>query len=152
MAAVECMFSEFLRHPRSVVAELGEGDVVLRRRNAPALRLIRADRHEDRSAALEASARLLRNVAVHNPAALSGALAEAFPWVEFLPDPEREVFAEELTRTMIATSSVDNCAPFAQLVREWRAAAEISADPELARRLAEPIDNPSGGPVLVPPG
>ena len=145
------MFSEFLRHPRDVVAELGEADVVLRRRNAPALRLVRADRHEERSAALEASARLLRNVAVHSPAALSGALADAFPWVEFLPMPERELFAEELTRTMIATSSVDNFAPLAQLVREWRATAEISADPELARRLAAPIDDPTGGLVLVPP-
>ena len=151
MAAVECMFSEFLRHPRDVVAELGEGDVVLRRRNAPALRLVRADRHEERSAALEASTRLLRNVALHSPAALSGALADAFPWVEFLPEREREVFAEGLTRTMVAASSVDNCAPFAQLIREWRATAEICADPELARRLAAPIDDPTGDPVLVPP-
>ena len=151
MAAVECMFSEFLRHPRDVVAELGEADVVLRRRNAPALRLVRADRHEERSAALEASARLLRNVAVHSPAALSDALADAFPWVEFLPVTEREQFVEELTRTMVAASSVDSCTPFAQLVREWRATAEICADPELARRLVAPIDDPTGGPVLVPP-
>ena len=145
------MFSEFLRHPRDVVAELGEADVVLRRRNAPALRLVRADRHEERSAALEASARLLRNVAVHSPAALSDALADAFPWVEFLPVTEREQFVEELTRTMVAASSVDSCTPFAQLVREWRATAEICADPELARRLVAPIDDPTGGPVLVPP-
>lgn len=152
MAAVERTFSEFLRHPRDVVAELGGGDVVLRRRNAPALRLVRADRHEERSAALEASARLLRNVAVHSPAALSGALADAFPWVDFLPGPEREAFAAELTQMMIATSAVDNYTPLAQLVREWRATAEIHADPELARRLAAPIDDPVGGFVLVPPG
>ena len=103
-------------------------------------------------AALEASARLPRNIAEHRPAALSGTLADAFPWVEFLPGPEREMFADELTRARLAESSVDSCAPFAQLVREWRATAEICADPELARRLAAPIDDPTGGPVLVPPG
>lgn len=81
-----------------------------------------------------------------------GALADAFPWVEFLPGPEREMFADELTRARLAESSVASCAPFAQLVREWRATAEICADPELARRLAAPIDDPTGGPVLVPPG
>ena len=102
-------------------------------------------------AALEASARLPRNVAERSPAALSGALADAFPWVEFLPMAEREVFAEELARTMVAASSVDSYAPFAQLVREWRATAETCADPELAQRLAAPINDPTGGPVLVPP-
>lgn len=78
------------------------------------------------------------------------ALADAFPWVDFLPEPEREAFAAELTQMMIATSAVDNYTPLVQLVREWRATAEIHADPELARRLAAPIDDPTGGLVLFP--
>jgi hypothetical protein len=40
-------------------------DVVLRRRNAPALRLSEADRDEVRDEAFEAVARLLRNLLVH---------------------------------------------------------------------------------------
>ena len=35
MRVVERPFSEFLRHPNDVVAELAEHDVMLRRRNAP---------------------------------------------------------------------------------------------------------------------
>ena len=57
MRVVERPFSEFLRHPNDVVAELAEHDVMLRRRNAPALWLTRADRHTDRREAFEATAR-----------------------------------------------------------------------------------------------
>ena len=44
MRVVERPFSEFLRQPNEVVAELEEHDVVLRRRNAPSLRLSDASR------------------------------------------------------------------------------------------------------------
>ena len=59
MSVVERPFSEFLRQPNDVVAELAEHDVLLRRRNAPALRLSQADRDDDRSPAFEALSRLL---------------------------------------------------------------------------------------------
>ena len=151
MEVVERAFSEFLRHPNDVVAELAERDVLLRRRNAPALRLSRADHHADRREAFEATARLLRNLAVHSPEALNTALTEAFAWVEFLPGRARYRFAEELTRTLLAAASVDLYASVAQLVREWKATAEIYADPELARQLTEPLET-TGETVAVPPG
>ena len=135
MAVIERPFSEFLRHPNEVVAELAEHDVLLRRRNAPALRLIRADHHSDRTQALESTARLLRNIAAHSPTALSEALLDAFAWVRFLPSDARDLFAEELTETLLAAATVDVYAPVAQLVREWKATAEMHADPELLQRL-----------------
>ena len=107
MRVVERPFSEFLRHPNDVVAELAEHDVMLRRRNAPALWLTRADHHTDRREAFEATARLLRNLAAHSPGALVAALEEAYAWVEFLPSGARNRFAEELTRTLLAAASVD---------------------------------------------
>ena len=139
MEVVERPFSEFLRHPREVVAELAEHDVVLRRRNAPALRLIRADRHSDRTQVLESTARLLRNIAAHSPDALSEALLDAFAWAKFLPSSARDHFAEELTQTLLAAATVDVYAAVAQLVREWKATAEIHADPELLRQLTGPV-------------
>lgn len=135
MAVIERPFSEFLRHPNEVAAELADHDVVLRRRNAPALRLIRADHHTDRTQALESTARLLRNIAAHSPAAVSEALLDAFAWAKFLPSDARDRFAHELTDTLLAAATVDVYAPVAQLVREWRATAEIQADPELLRQL-----------------
>ena len=46
MRVIERRFSEFLRQPNDVVAELADHDVVPRRRNAPALRLSQGRRRE----------------------------------------------------------------------------------------------------------
>jgi hypothetical protein len=151
MSVVERPFSEFLRQPKDVVAELAEHDVLLRRRNAPALRLSQADRDDDRSEAFEALSRLLRNLAVHSPLALDGAVDDAFAWVTFLPKSDRSLFVEDLTRTLIGAAAVENYSPVAQLLREWRATAEIHADPALARRLRKAI-NADGKQVAVPVG
>ena len=151
MEVVERPFSDLLRHPNDVVAELAEHDVLLRRRNAPALRLIRADHHTDRTQALESTARLLRNIAAHSPAALSEALLDAFAWAKFLPRDARDRFAQELIDTLLAAATVDVYAPVAQLVREWKSTAEIHADPELLRRLTGPIEA-AGHPVPRPAG
>ncbi|WP_419554757.1 hypothetical protein [Candidatus Poriferisodalis sp.] len=152
MPVIERTFSDFLRHPNEVVAELDEHDVVLRRRNAPALRLCRADRDVARSEPFDALARLLRNLAMHSPGSISAALSDAYPWVAYLPCEECELFAEELTQELLAAASVGNYAPVAQLVREWQSTAEVYADPELLRRLSEPIEVTHGGPVPYPTG
>lgn len=151
MPVVERPFSKFLRQPNDVVAELAENDVLLRRRNAPALRLSQADRDDDRSEAFDALAKLLRNLAVHSPAALSSAVDDVFAWVTFLPKSDRKLFVDELTRTLVGSADVDNFWPVAQLLREWKATAEVHADPKLARRLRKPIDA-GGGPVAAPVG
>ena len=71
--------------------------------------------------------------------------------MEFLPSGARNRFAEELTRTLLAAASVDLYTSVAQLVREWKATAEIYADPELARQLTEPLEA-AGDIVAVPAG
>lgn len=149
MSLVERLFSEFLRQPKDVVSELDEHDVLLRRRNAPALRLTQADRDEARAEAFEALAKLLRNLAVNSPAALDEAVDDAFAWLTFLPKADRKLFVDELTRTLVGASAVENYSPVAQLLREWRATAEIHADPKLARRLRKPIEA-EGNRIAVP--
>ena len=49
MRVIEHPFSELLRQPKTVVKDLAEGDVLLRRRGAPALRLTRVDRDDQRA-------------------------------------------------------------------------------------------------------
>jgi hypothetical protein len=149
MRVVERQFSEFLRQPNEVVAELEDHDVVLRRRNAPALRLTQANRDDDRAEAFEVVVRLLRNLATHNPEAVSGAVAEAFAWSQFLPKRDRVAFVDDLTATLVASSDFENFAPVAQMLREWRATAEVHADPRLARRLRKAVDA-EGDAVLAP--
>lgn len=152
MSVIERTFSDFLRHPNEVVAELEEHDVVLRRRNAPALRLCPVDRDVARLDAFEAFARMLRNLAVHSPTALGAALSDAYPWVRYLPRIERELFAQELTQELLAAVSVGVFEPVALFVDAWRATAEVYADPELFRRLSEPIEVTHGGSVPYPTG
>ena len=151
MRVVERPFSEFLRQPNEVVADLADHDVVLRRRNAPALRLSEAEREEERDEAFDALARLLRNLLTHSPAGLESTIDEAFPWATFLPSQDRKLFIDELTRILLAVSTIDNFAPVGQLLREWKATAEIHADPRLSRRLRRRVDA-SGEAVQAPAG
>jgi hypothetical protein len=149
MRVIEHPFSDLLRRPKDVTDDLEEGDVLLRRRDEPDLRLSRADRETYRAEAFSAVGRALRNLAAHNPGALSDALADAFPWIEFLPARDRRLFLDEFSRVVLAAAAVDNYEPLSQLVREWRATAEIHADPRLVRRLRRPLDA-NGEPVAVP--
>ena len=90
-----------------------------------------------------------RNLAVHSPAALSESLGDAFPWMDFLPAADRRLFVDEFTRVVIAAAALDNYEPLTQVVREWRATAEVHADPKLAKRLRKSIEE-AGVPVAVP--
>jgi len=140
MRVIERPFSDFLRQPNDVVAELAEHDVVLRRRNAPPLRLSEADRDDERAEAFDALARLLRSLLVHSPGGLEDTVDDVFPWATFLPKRDRKAFTEELTRTLVAVSDLGNYGPVGQLLREWKVTAEIHADPRLARRLRGAVD------------
>jgi hypothetical protein len=146
---IEHPFSDLLRRPKDVTDDLDEGDVLLRRRDEPDLRLSRADREVHRAEAFSALGRAMRNLAVHNPRALSDALADAFPWLELIPARDRRLFLDEFSRVVTAAAAVDNYEPLSQLVREWRATAEIHADPKLARRLRAPVD--AGGDQVAAP-
>ena len=139
MRTAERQFSDFLRQPNDVVAELRLHDVVLRRRNAPSLRLSEAERDLDRVEAFSAVARALHYLAMRHPGVLESSLDEALPWSRFLPKADRAAFACELTHMLVASAEIENFAPVAQLLREWKNTAEIHADPALAKRLRKSI-------------
>ncbi len=149
MRVTEHLFSDLLRRPKDVTDDLETGDVLLRRRDEPDLRLSRADRESHRVEAFAAMGRMLRNLAVHNPATMSDALVDAFPWIEFLPAGDRLLFLDEFTRILTAAATVDNYELMTQLVHEWRATAEVHADPKLARRLRRPLE--VAGDRVAPP-
>lgn len=149
MRVIEHPFSDLLRRPKEVTDDVESGDVVLRRRDEPDLRLTRADRESHRAEAFAAMSRALRNLAVHSRAALNDALLDAFPWLEFLPAADRRLFLDEFSRVVTAAAAVDNYELLTQLIREWRATAEVHADPRLARRLRRPIDA-AGDQVALP--
>lgn len=149
MRVTERPFSDLLRHPKEVTNDVEDGDVLLRRRDEPDLRLTRADREAQRADTFSAIGRALRNLATHSPAALNDALGDAFPWMEFLPAGDRRLFLDEFSRVVTASATVDSYDALDQMVREWRSTAEIHADPKLARRLRRDLDA-GGDPVVRP--
>ena len=60
-------------------------------------------------------------------------------WVAVLPECDRRLFAEEMSRLMAEAAETDDLAPVEQALREWRVTAEIYSDPELAQRLTGPL-------------
>lgn len=150
MRLIERPFSDLLRKPKEVTDDVEHGDVLLRRRDEPDLRLSRADREAQRADTFSAVGRALRNLAVHSPAALADALGDAFPWVEFLPAADRRLFLEEFSRVIVAAASLDDYEALSQLAREWRATAEVHADPKLARRLRQAVQ--ATGEAVPTPG
>ena len=150
MRLIERSFSDLLRHPNDVAADLDAGDVLLRRRDEPDLRLTLADRDAERSDVFRVLAMSFRNLAVHSPRVLDGAVLDSFAWLEFLPPKDRQAFLDEFSRILIASAEMDTYAQLAQVVREWRATAEIYAQPGLAKRLRQPV-KATDGRTIAPP-
>ena len=151
MQVIERTFSEFLRQPKEVVANLAQHDVVLRRRNAPDLYLSLAAKDISRAKTIECLARLLCKISADSPEAMDDAVATAFPWVEFLSPGELRNFAEDLTQTILASASIENFEPVELIIDSWQNTAEILSDPELTALLTAPITVTDGRRVPCPP-
>jgi hypothetical protein len=145
----ERLFSDFLRQPNDVVAELEQHDVVLRRRDAPALRLSQAHRDAEKAEAFLGVARVLRALVPLVPGPVERAVNEGFPWAHYLPPKERAQFIDELTQGLVAAADLESFARVSRLIHAWRATAEIHANPALAARLQAPL-NTTGDEASVP--
>ena len=124
---------------------------MLRRRNAPDLYLSLAARDISRAKTIECLARLLRKISADSPEAMDDAIEAAFPWVEFLSTDGRRDFAEELTRTILASASIESFERVELLIDSWQNTAGILSDPELTALLSGPFTITHGGRVPCPP-
>lgn len=130
MSVTEVSFSRFLRDPNAVAEEASRGDVVLRRRNAPALVLTAADR----GAAAFEGVRILAQVLLEIETDLKirevmgEALVQAAPWARFLPPTDLEAFTVEFLRVLEGAAELTTFAPVGQLLHEWQATARAYAD------------------------
>jgi hypothetical protein len=73
-------------------------------------------------------------------------LAEAVPWARALPETDLPILGSELAK--VAASGEHAPERLAALIREWRATAEIYADPALLEALRAPAGD--YGPVPEP--
>lgn len=127
-------FTDLLRQPNNVAKDVDEGDVILRRRGAPDLRLTRADREVERATAVAGLARALRSLAADGTRVFHRAIEEAFPWTGALPAADRRTFADEVSRLLAAGADLGAYGPVTELVSEWRSRAEAHAAPRRTQR------------------
>ncbi|MEU6535122.1 hypothetical protein [Streptomyces sp. NPDC047000] len=145
-------FSELLHHPAATARRLDAVRALrLRRRDAGDLALIRADQLEQDSTVVGFTARLLAGLLrTENTAALRQALPDALPWSVFLPEDDVDLMLGELVDTARGAAALENLAPIALLLAQWRHSAEVHADPALHAILTRDPDGDLG-PVPNPP-
>lgn len=149
-------FSELLRSPTAILARLLSGGVRglrLARRGEPDLYLTTAERADQVTEVMRSNVRMfhaLLNDEKTSTTSLERALAEAHPWVRFLPEEDRHEFLIELIETSRASTELDAVAPIFQVITEWRNTAEIHADPMLHKELSRDSDGSDHGPVPMP--
>lgn len=147
----ELPFSEFLHRPGAAADRLNEVRVLrLRRRDAGDLALMRADQIEREGVVVDFTARLLAGLIRSEPLdVVRRVVKEALPWVRFLPESDVDEMLNELVQVAQGAAAVENLAPVAILLTQWRHTAEVHSDPELLAILTR---GPEGdfGPVPCP--
>lgn len=150
--ATEVQWSDVQRDPKAVAALAERGDVRVRRRDGVPLLLVREDSASSAAEGALTAARALRNVLVHLSAVdAARALTEEFPWVELLPDDDRQRFALDFVRAVQASAELRRWSVLTQVLVEWKATAAVHADPALTAQLTGPIAE-DFGPVPAPAG
>jgi hypothetical protein len=144
-------FSELLHHPADTAGRLNRVRALrLRRRDAGDLALMRIEQLEQDVAVVAFASRLLAGlVRFGHTAMVRDVLPEALPWAVFLPDDDIGVFLAELSTVARGAADLDNLAPVAVLLTQWRHTAEVHADPALRNILTAEPDGDLG-PVPEP--
>ena len=87
-----------------------------------------------------------------NAAAVREVLPEALPWVAFLPTDDVSVFLAELASVARGAADLDNLAPVAVLLAQWRHTAEVYADPALRELITREPEGDLGSVPIPEPG
>jgi PHD/YefM family antitoxin component YafN of YafNO toxin-antitoxin module len=145
-------FSTLINKQTSVFPALDDADVLLERRDAENLVLMRSERFQAMADGLRLAARSLSLVAKANRAMAEEVFAEELPWVKWMPEQERRECVTELLDDLLAGADTCLFLPFARNLVAWKHTAEVWSDPELARRLQSPFDTAEAIEVHRPGG
>ncbi len=64
---------------------------------------------------------------------------DEYPWAKHLPPDARAEFTTDLADAVQASADLDDPSILTRRISEWRATAQIYADPALFRALARPL-------------
>ncbi|MEU6587593.1 hypothetical protein [Nocardia sp. NPDC046763] len=152
MATHTFPFSTLINKQTSVFPALDDADVILERRDAENLVLMRSERFEAMVKGLSLAARSLAIIAKANRALAEEVFAEELPWLTWLPADARLECVTELLDNLLAGAETGLLLPFSRALREWQSTAEVYSDPELTRRLLGPFDTTDSSIVERPGG
>lgn len=127
------LFSDLLHHPAATTGRLSSVRALrLRRRGAADLALMPVEQLERDAVVVDFTSRLLAVLArSENSAILRQAIEHSLPWTTFLPSDDLDLMLDELIATAAGAAALDNLAPIAILLEQWKHSAEVFADPEL---------------------
>lgn len=122
-------FSSLLRTPNRVLQQLDDGDVLLTRRGSDPLVLSKARSSDQEKQTLKALAQLIAAAVCEEGMLprLMRRLTRAFPWLEFLPENEREAFVDEFLRVALACADRNNFERLTVTLNAWTATADAYA-------------------------
>lgn len=152
MATKSFPFSTLINKQTSVFPALDDADVILERRGAEDLVLMRSERFQAMTNGLRLAARSLSIIARANRSLAEDVFAEELPWLKWLPAEARPECVAELLDHLLAGADTGLLVPFARALREWKSTAEIYSDPDLARRLRGPFETTGAVTVSRPGG
>ncbi|AHH21651.1 hypothetical protein NONO_c68840 [Nocardia nova SH22a] len=146
-------FSDLLHKPAVTADRLEHVRALrLRRRDAGDLALMRVEQLDAEGAVIDFTARLLGGLVRRLGAeAVREVLPDVAPWVTFLPDADVDEFLVELVNVAQGAAALENLAPLATLLTQWRHTAEVYADPALLNILTTEHDG-DFGPAAPPSG
>jgi PHD/YefM family antitoxin component YafN of YafNO toxin-antitoxin module len=145
-------FSTLINKQTSVFPALDDADVVLERRDAENLVLMRSERFQAMVDGLALAAKSLAVIARANRSLAEEVFAEELPWLKWLPPEARVECVTELLDHLLAGADTGLLLPFARGLREWKSTAEIYSDPVLARRLRGPFTTEAATDITRPGG
>jgi len=71
-------------------------------------------------------------------------------WLTHLDEDDMDAMLKDLAEALRGCSGGERRSQIAYALWDWKATAEVQADPGLRRRLSEPIASVSGEPVPIP--
>lgn len=71
-------------------------------------------------------------------------------WLAHLDEDDMDAMLKDVAEALCAQTGAQRRSQIAYALWDWKATAEVQADPDLRRRLSEPIVSVSGEPVPIP--
>lgn len=71
-------------------------------------------------------------------------------WLVYLDEDDMDALFEDLAEALRVYTGPECRVQVAHALWDWKATAEVQADPDLHHRLSEPIASVSGEPVPIP--